>query len=80
LIPEGTQLWHEPEYLVQFGSAAETAEIILKIAASSADMTVLGAKRKRPTVVTTHVGAGVAYKVACESRCPVLSVSARSFV
>ncbi len=30
LIPEGTQLWHEPESMVQFGPAAET---IVKIAA-----------------------------------------------
>ncbi len=80
LIPEGTQLWHEPEYLVQFGSPHEIAEIILKIAAPSADMIVLGAKRKQPTTVTKHVGAGVAYKVVCEAPCPVLSVSARSFV
>jgi len=80
LIPEGTQLWHEPEYLVQFGSPHEIAEIILKIAAQSADMIVLGAKRKQPTAVTKHVGAGVAYKVACEAPCPVLSVSARSYL
>ncbi len=76
LIPEGTQLWHEPEYLVQFGSPHEIAEIILKIAAPSADMIVLGAKRKRPIAVTKHVGTGVAYKVACEAPCPVFSVRA----
>lgn len=75
LIPEGTQLWHEPEYLVQFGSPHEIAEIILKIAAPSVDMIVLGAKRKQPAVVTKHVGRGVAYKVACEAPCPVFSVS-----
>jgi len=75
LIPEGTQLWHEPEYLVQFGAPSEVAEIILKIAAESADMIVLGAKRKHPSV-TKHLGTGVAYKVACEALCPVLSVGA----
>jgi nucleotide-binding universal stress UspA family protein len=75
LIPEGTQLWHEPEYLVQFGAPSEIAEIILKIAAQSADMIVLGAKPKRPTAVTKHLGSGVAYKVVCEAACPVLSVS-----
>lgn len=75
LIPEG-HLWHEPEYLVQFGSPHEIAEIILKIAAQSADMIVLGAKRKQPITVTKHVGTGVAYKVACEALCPVLLVRA----
>ena len=72
LIPEETQLWHEPEYMVQFGSAAET---IVRIAAQTVDMIVLGVKR--PAALTSHLGAGVAYKVACEAPCPVLSVGAR---
>jgi len=71
LIPEANQLWHEPEYKVQFGSPAET---IVKTA-ETADMIVLGVKR--PTSLTKHLGAGVAYKVACEAPCPVLSVGAR---
>jgi len=74
LIPKGTQLWHEPEYMVQFGPPAE---IISRIAAQSVDMIVLGVKRKRPTTLTKHLGAGVAYKVACDAPCPVLSVGAR---
>jgi nucleotide-binding universal stress UspA family protein len=72
LFPYGTQLWHEPEYMVQFGPPAE---MIVKIAAGRADMIVLGVKR--PAALTKHLGAGVAYKVACEATCPVLSVSAR---
>jgi len=71
LIPEANSLWHQPEFLVQFGEAAEA---IVK-AAQGADMIVLGVKR--PTPLTKHLGAGVAYKVACEAPCPVLSVSAR---
>ncbi len=71
LIPTGTQLWHEPEYMVQFGSAAK---VILKIAAQSVDMIVLGVKR--PTALTKRLGEGVAYKVVCEAPCPVLSVGA----
>ena len=31
LIPKGTELWHEPEYVVQFGSPREIAGIILRI-------------------------------------------------
>jgi len=72
LVPDGTQLWHEPGYMVQFGPPAET---IIRIAAGSADMIVLGVKR--PAAVTKHLGAGIAYKVACEAACPVLSVGAR---
>jgi len=75
LIPEGTQLWHEPQYMVQFGYAAE---MIVKIAAQTVDMIVLGVKR--PAALTKHLGAGVAYKVACEAPCPVLSVGARYHV
>ena len=71
LIPEANQLRQEPEYLVEFGSPVGT---ILK-AAATADLIVLGVKR--PTVLTKHLGAGVAYKVACDAPCPVLSVSAR---
>ena len=72
LIPDGAQLSHEPEYMVQFGPAADT---IVKVAAQRADMIVLGVKR--PAALTKHLGAGVAYKVACEAMCPVLSVGAR---
>ena len=72
LVPYGTQLWHDPEYMVEFGPAAET---IVKIAAGMADMIVLGVKR--PAALMKHLGAGVAYKVACEATCPVLSVGAR---
>lgn len=71
LVPEANSLWHEPEFVVQFGEAAEA---IVK-AAQAADMIVLGVKR--PTPLTKHLGAGVAYKVACDAYCPVLSVSAR---
>jgi nucleotide-binding universal stress UspA family protein len=72
LVPYGTTLWHEPEYMVQFGSPAE---MIVRIAAQSVDMIVLGVKRS--AALTKHLGAGVAYKVACEATCPVLTVGAR---
>ncbi len=72
LIPAEIQLWHEPEYLVQFGPAAET---ILQIGAQDVDMIVLGAKR--PAALTKHLGAGVAYTVACQALGPVLTVGSR---
>ena len=71
LIPEANTLWHEPEFKVEFGPPAET---IVKMA-ETADMIVLGVKRPAP--LTKHLGAGVAYKVACDARCPVLSVGPR---
>ncbi|HVP52585.1 MAG TPA: universal stress protein [Terriglobales bacterium] len=72
LIPQGIQLWHEPEYLVQFGPAAET---ILRISATDVDLIVLGVKR--PALLTKHLGAGIAYKIACDALCPVLSIGSR---
>lgn len=71
LIPEANQLWHEPEYKVEFGPPAET---IVKTA-WTADLIVLGVKR--PAALTKHLGGSVAYKVACDAPCPVLSVGAR---
>ena len=72
IVPEAKQLIFERLYMVQFGPAAE---MIVKIAARSADMIVLGVKR--PAALTKHLGAGVAYEVACEAPCPVLTVGAR---
>ncbi len=71
LIPEENTLWHQPEFKVEFGPPAET---IVKMA-ETADMIVLGVKRPAP--LTKHLGAGVAYRVACDARCPVLSVGPR---
>jgi len=72
LIPQDIALWHEPEYLVQFGPPAET---ILRIGATDVDLIVLGVKR--PALLTKHLGGGVAYKIACDAICPVLSVGSR---
>ena len=71
LVPPGIALRQEPEFLVQFGSPAET---ILRVAARDADMIVLGVKR--PAALTKHLGGGVAYRVTCEACCPVLTVGA----
>jgi nucleotide-binding universal stress UspA family protein len=72
LIPADIELWHEPEYLVQFGPPAET---ILRISVQDVDLIVLGVKR--PALLTKHLGAGVAYEIACDAACPVLSIGAR---
>ncbi len=72
LVPRDTALWHEPEFLVQFGPPVET---ILAAAAQDVDMIVLGVKR--PAALTKHLGGGVAYRVVCEAPCPVLTVGAQ---
>jgi nucleotide-binding universal stress UspA family protein len=72
LIPADAELSHEPEYLVQFGPAAET---ILRISAQDVDLIVLGVKR--PAFLTKHLGGGVAYNVVCDAACPVLSIGSR---
>lgn len=69
MIASQPPLWHEPDYLVQFGPPAET---IVRIAGRDVDLIVLGVKR--PAAITKHLGGGVAYKVVCEAPCPVLSV------
>jgi len=45
------------------------------VAAERVDVIVVGVKRPAP--LTKHLGGGVAYEVACEATCPVLSVGAR---
>ncbi len=72
LIPDPTRLWHEPDYKIQFGAPSET---IVKAAGETTDMIVLGVKRA--TMLTKHLTTGVAYKVACEVHCAVLSVGSR---
>lgn len=72
LIAKEPPLWHEPEYLVQFGPPAET---IVRIAARDVDLIVMGVKR--PAALTKHLGSGVAYNVVCQAPCPVLSVGAQ---
>jgi nucleotide-binding universal stress UspA family protein len=72
LIPEETLPGQEFEFLVQFGDPAET---VVGLASEAVEMIVLGVKR--PTALTKHLGAGVAYKIACDAPCPVLSVGAR---
>lgn len=68
LLPPGVALRHEPEFMVQFGDAAET---ILRIARDDVDLIVLGVKRAR--TLAKHLGGSIAYRVVCEAHCPVLS-------
>lgn len=71
LLPHERTLKTEPEFVVEFGEAAEA--ILRTIQALDVDLVVLGARR--PRLLTTHLGMGAAYRVACEAPCPVLSVA-----
>jgi nucleotide-binding universal stress UspA family protein len=74
LLPASTQLKMPPEYLVKFGTPAET---ILKAAAEhDVDLLVMGVKRPASVSAAAHLGMHIAYQVACEAPCPVLTVSA----
>lgn len=70
LIPPGAAQWHEAEFAVEFGSAAE---MILKAAEENrADLIVLGGRR--PSHLFGHASTDTAYKVVCGAACPVLTL------
>jgi len=70
LVPEGAELWCEPEIRVEFGDPSET---ILAIALQEdSDLLVLGIRRSGS--FSGHLPPATAYKVVCQSRCPVLTV------
>ncbi|MGZ4826475.1 MAG: universal stress protein [Terriglobales bacterium] len=72
LIPLHNSLRHQPEFMVQFGDAADT---ILRMAKDEVDLIVLGAKQS--WTLAKHLGGSVAYRVVCEASCPVLSVGGK---
>ena len=74
LLPASTQLKQPPEYLVKFGTAAET--ILQAAAEHDVDLLVMGVKRPASVSAAAHLGMHIAYKVACEAPCRVLTVSA----
>ncbi len=73
LLPADIDLWCRPEFVVNFGDAAEN---ILKVAKEQqADLIVLGVRGARGAIsVTTHVANAIAHEVVCRAKCPVLTV------
>ena len=73
LVPEGTDLWCEPEFLVDFGDPSKR---ILEIATDiKTDLIVMGVRSARDHVTTvTHMAETTAHKVLVEATCPVLTV------
>jgi nucleotide-binding universal stress UspA family protein len=63
-------LAHEPEFVVEFGPANTT---ILEIASKwGADLIGMGAHR--PGALAVYLPGDLAYDVACEAQCPVLTI------
>ena len=70
LVPEGADAWCDPDLVVEFGTPAE---MILKTAGERrADLIVLGIRRS--ATFAGHLPPATAYKVVCQSHCPVLTV------
>jgi len=70
LVPEEASLWCDPELALVKG---EPAECILKAAAERhADLIVLGVRRTAN--FPGHLPPATAYKVVCQSLCPVLTI------
>lgn len=70
LVPPEADLWCEPEFVVESGDPTDR---ILKVAADcQADLIVLGIRRSAN--FPGHLPPATAYKVVCQSRCPVLTV------
>lgn len=73
LVPPDTDLWCRPEYLVKFGSPADS---ILEVARRrNAHLIVLGVRRPEGRIgFTTHFARATAYQVVSRAECPVLTV------
>jgi len=70
LLPAGADLWCQPEIRVEFG---EPSEVILQSAVEEeSDLLVLGIRRSGN--FSGHLPPATAYKVVCQSLCPVLTV------
>ena len=70
LLPPEAALWCEPEIRVEFGEPAET--ILTNALEGETDLMVLGIRRSGN--FSGHLPPATAYKVVCQSRCPVLTV------
>lgn len=70
LLPPGSDLWCYPEFLVAFGSPVE--RVLETAAEKQADLLVLGIRGGG--AVLGHLPPAKAYRVVCQSSCPVLTV------
>jgi nucleotide-binding universal stress UspA family protein len=73
IVPPEAELWCEPHYLVEVGSAAEK---ILEVAEErKADLIVLGVRKPSGFPgAATHLPIATAHKVVSHAACPVLTI------
>jgi nucleotide-binding universal stress UspA family protein len=73
MLPGGTDLWCEPEFVVRFGNAGE--EILHEAKLMRTNLIVLGVRGPRgPVMGTTHSKPATAFHVTAHAECPVLTV------
>jgi nucleotide-binding universal stress UspA family protein len=73
LLPADLDLEHEPEFLAQFGVAADS--ILQTAAERESDLIVLGARPANGHLkAATHLGTAVAHRIIVGANCPVLTV------
>lgn len=72
IIPADAELRHEPQYLLEFGNAADQ---ILRVAEEgNAGLIVLGAKPSDHLGVAVHFSSAIAHDVVSSATCPVLTI------
>lgn len=72
IVPADAELRHEPQYLLEFGNAADQ---ILRVAEEgNAGLIVLGAKPSEHIGVAVHFSSGIAHEVVSSAMCPVLTI------
>ncbi len=72
LVPGPRYEWCRPEFIVEFGNAAERVVALAK--RTEADLIVLGARQNASYFA--HVGKGVVEHVLAEATCPVMTICA----
>jgi nucleotide-binding universal stress UspA family protein len=72
IVPLDAELWREPNYVVEFGKAAEQ---ILRVAEErNAGLLVLGAKPTGHMGAAIHLSSAIDHTVVSSAMCPVLTV------
>jgi nucleotide-binding universal stress UspA family protein len=71
-VPRDPDLWFQPEYMVDFGPAAE--RILVAAENRNADLVVLGVRPHGDLEATIHFGSTTAHEVVTHATCPVLTV------
>jgi nucleotide-binding universal stress UspA family protein len=70
MVPEEAESWCDPRFAVEFGAPSDC--ILNAARDSQADLIVLGVRRS--ATFAGHLPPATAYKVVCQSQCPVLTV------